>query len=436
MKKHICTLISILLILSISGCSNNNDTNNYVNSNSYDVNSENQTKNTNNKEINFTTPYDITECYLGYFIATTNDGRLYGMLDSNGNIVIDFTYDKLTFGADILKRRENIIYATTESGTGTIDFNENILIPFEFDEIKEYSKYCDYTFAKSKGDTYLISEDYTKSKIDIPLVRNDLLFINALSDNYFSAAISSTETAIYNLSCEQIATYILPFCKRVSENYICIQETINNEGTFSSKLSFFDTNFNLCSTIENSDLNYNSMAISDYASNETGIAELTDGKKVLVDFSTGEIITSAYKNIGKFYNEKAFAIDSNSSLSIIDYTGKTITSYNDIQGAFKLTSGVAITSNSDTYRLYNRDGQDIFNERFYSYDLTDEYLLIENLDGNYALINKHGNIAFDFGTITESTIYGYTKSNEFFNDDMYCAVIDNGESNTVYAYIN
>lgn len=439
MKKHICTLISVLLSISICGCSHNNT--NISNSNisleqNKDFNSNSKQEESIGKLITFTTPYDITECYLGNFIATTNDGRLYGMLDSNGNVVIDFTYDNLTFSTqDSGIRRENIIYATTEYGKGIIDFKGNTLVPFEFDWIQGYDKYSNYTFAKINNSTYIISDNYKKSEINISPDSS----IRQLGSNCFLVSKSIYEHSIYNMNGEVITTITnaqgLPlYIKQVSEDYICVQNPTVKDGIYSANISFYDNNFDLCSTIENNELHPTEFAISEYVSEKIGVGKLLYDEKVLVDYSTGKIITQEYKNIGKFYDGKAFAIDKNSSLYVIDSNGIVTNDYSHIE-AFKTTSNVAVSSNSGTYRLYNKKGNDIFNERFYSVDSTNEYLLVENLDGKYAFINGYGDIIFDFGTITDSTINGFTKSKEFFEDDMYCAIVDKGETYSVYAYI-
>lgn len=89
----------------------------------------------------------------GWFIARSKDNNLYGCLDSNGNIVLDFNYHQLTFDGD-----ENI-RATNEDGTSQIMDNAgNIVMTLEaneycvaMDEDRDFFLYCTYD---NNGRTY------------------------------------------------------------------------------------------------------------------------------------------------------------------------------------------------------------------------------------------------------------------------------------------
>ncbi len=402
MNKFISLIITLAIIVPSYGCSNqptsqnNTEPNSIINENTESTPNNVEIQNT--KHITFSTNYEIVECYMGYFIATTNDGRLYGVLDSNGNVAIDFIYDSLTFGSNKSQRRENVIYASTENGKGIIDFKGNILVPMEYNEIQQYEKFCDYTFASKSNNVYLISKNYESTIMNIT-APGGLKGFRTLGDNYFVVVTGVAERIIYNLNAEKIYSYDnkLVLNDRVSEKYVCFSEFYSENNTEYSITTIFDNDYNLCSTINEIYLRADSIS---YVSEETGIVETQNGEKVLIEYASGNITKDFDPNI---INDKTISVE----------------------------------HKSDTYRVYDSDGNDLFNERFYNAkEFSNEYVLLENLDGKEALINMYGEVMYDFGTITENSIFDYVKEQEFFNKEMYCAVVNNGNNYTVYAYIN
>lgn len=402
MKKFICLIMIFVFAVLFVGCNNKDDiqyefeTSSIVSDNIHSV--FNNVKAEKTKNITFSTEYEIVECCMGYFIATSNEGRLYGLLDSNGDIVIDFIYDNLTFGVNV---RENVIYAKSEEGKGIIDFKGDIIIALEYDEIKEYEEFCNYTFAKKSGDIYLLLENLEERILEIEVVRNDMGFIYPLGDSYFLARNSPDGNicdTIYDLDGQILLSHTgLPLmCDRVNKRYVAINEEYWENKTPYAKLSFYDNDFNLCSTVDTESY----IDFVENVSDETGIAELRDGEKVLVEYATGNVIKDFDPNINS-------------------------------------DDSISVQHKSDTYRVYDSNGNDLFNERFYDVEeLTNKYILLENLTGQKALINRYGEVMYDFGSITEDSIYGYVKEAEFLNEDMYCAVVGSDGNYTVYAYIN
>ena len=141
--QKIKLLLSIVLIaIFIIGCSVTDVSEQGIN---VSVNDSNESEENSKNEISFNTQYEIVDCYNGYFIATTNNGELYGMLNQNGDVVIDFNYAELTFGEI---KNNDIVYATNNNGQGVLDFNGNVVISLEYNQIKAFDKYNTYTFAK------------------------------------------------------------------------------------------------------------------------------------------------------------------------------------------------------------------------------------------------------------------------------------------------
>lgn len=402
MKKLASLIMILTVVMSSFGCSkqptsqNNSEPNSIINENTESTPNNVEIQNT--KYITFSTNYEIIECYMGYFIATTNDGRLYGVLDSKGNTVIDFIYDSLTFGSNETNRRENVIYASTEDGKGIIDFKGNIIIPMEYDEIQQYEKFCDYTFASKSNNIYLLSKNHESTIIDIT-APGGLRGFRALGNNYFVVVTGVVDRVIYNLKAEKIHSFENKpvLYDRVSEKYVCFSEFYLENNKEYSITTIFDNDYNLCCKINEIYLRGDLIS---YVSEETGIIELENGEKALIEYATGNITKDFDPNI---INDKT----------------------------------ISVKSKSDTYRVYDSNGNDLFNERFYNAkEFNNEYVLLENLDGQEALINMYGEVMYDFGTISENTIFEYVKEEEFFNKDMYCAIVNNGNNYTVYAYIN
>ncbi len=443
--KNFRILLSVILItMFICGCSNPDETTPSASETIEDISSE-VSNAISSKEIIFTTQYDIVECYNGCFIATTDNGNLYGMLNQNGDVAIDFIYKKLTFGSP---KNNNMVYATNENGQGVLDFNGNVVIPLEYNKIKEFEKYNTYTFATKDDVIYAVYKDNTNKKINATVIRNDIEFLDPLSDSCYMATVSSQERIIYDFEGNTLASYkgLHPLANRVGENYICVQETIYNQedNQYSTKMSFYDTNFNLCSTSKETNFDTNSFAITDNVNEEVGVVKLKNDEYALIEYATGNIISDKYigdnsrgiRGIESFVNGKTFA-KSDNGIIVLDENGKESLSLENPANHRMFTQGIAIVGINSNYNLYNINCEKILSESVYNYErLSNNYLIVENVNSEFALFNPYGEMLYDFGNISANEIYGKTKSMEYLNEEMYCAVVSNGVDNTVYIYMN
>lgn len=120
---------------------------------------------------------------------------------------------------------------------------------------------------------------------------------------------------------------------------------------------------------------------------------------------------------------------------MVDSDGTVLKTYES--GMKIIARNIIKKTSGDTTRLYDIEGNELFDERFYDVeDFNNGCVMVENVDNNYALISPDGDVLVDFGSFTEDSIYGNAIKTQLLADDMYCAVTSNSNSeNEVHAFV-
>ena len=110
-----------------------------------------------------------------------------------------------------------------------------------------------------------------------------------------------------------------------------------------------------------------------------------------------------YLYIREFNNDK-ICCEKENGLDIYDEDGnvKSIeleSGYSDIK--WELDNPIIAVKYGETYRLYNSEGQRITEDRYLSCDFRDKYVIIQNLNGEYGLMDESGEMKVPFGQIAE-----------------------------------
>ncbi|MCD8025688.1 MAG: WG repeat-containing protein [Clostridiales bacterium] len=385
-------------------------------------------------EIGFTTPYEIIECLSGYFIATSNDGKLYGMLDSNGNTVIDFEYDELSFGS---QDKAEYVSAYLEGKYGTLDLNGNVMVPLEYAQALDFESYLNYTDAVKDGDNYIVSKD--GSTVITPAL--DSNYLNVLSDNcYYATKLEDTGSigGFYDMEGNLLLGDVREYRpKSVDGNYILWGEyTWDTSGRIAStQIELYDASMNYIADIGEvggiiaATLSANLTVVT----NDVGLFK--GSTYYLINCSDGSVCSDSYED-AEVYDEKVYGYSTDGgNLCMVDSDGTVLKTYES--GMKIIARNIIKKTSGDTTRLYDVEGNELFDERFYDVeDFNNGCVMVENVDNNYALISPDGDVLVDFGSFTEDSIYGNAIKTQLFANDMYCAVTSNSNSeNEVHAFV-
>ena len=186
--------------------------------------------------------------------------------------------------------------------------------------------------------------------------------------------------------------------------------------------------------------------------------QMDDGFKVIYNIEDGQS-TSKYKSIGEFRDGKAFAVDMDNNIKIIDTSGKAINK-NDIEVAdYKentdsLKSGTMTESElekeknqdikkegqtsflkfenekKDCFKLYSLIKEDVIKGTWKDVKFVgNDFVLLQNEDDKYGVIDKDGKTVVEFGEFSKDELLNASYCNSGIT-----VVKQNGNKNDVYYY--
>ena len=88
------------------------------------------------KKYDFETEYQVIAGANGYFIAKNQKGE-YGLLDREGEKAVGFDYSEMEFPKDTMQYQ--CIKVKQNKNWGIVDYDENTLVPLNFEKVSEYS---------------------------------------------------------------------------------------------------------------------------------------------------------------------------------------------------------------------------------------------------------------------------------------------------------
>ena len=419
------------------------------------------------KKYDFETEYQVVAGANGYFIAKNQKGE-YGLLDSEGEKAVGFDYSEMEFPKDTMQYQ--YIKVKQNKNWGIVDYDENILVPLNFEKVSEYSNGNTIAAGYNGNTTYLydlkgkeqkkqltgsgsysvISDTVFWGKEDIRNEKDNTLVKleeNKLLDkkkNSLVVKVGDTHYAVQRYTTQLTGNLETDQNIEVYEKDEKTQDILPEEEWVKDKDSTVKGSLKLIKAVSDKNI------IADM--------QMDDGFKVIYNIEDGQS-TSKYKSIGEFRDGKAFAVDMDNNIKIIDTSGKAINK-NDIEVAdYKentdsLKSGTMTESELEKEKNQDikKEGQTSFlkfenekKDRFKLYSLTKEdvikgtwkdvkfvgndFVLLQNEDDKYGVIDKDGKTVVEFGKFSKDELLNASYCNSGIT-----VVKQNGNKNDVYYY--
>ena len=419
------------------------------------------------KKYDFETEYQVIAGANGYFIAKNQKGE-YGLLDSEGEKAVGFDYSEMEFPEDTIQYQ--YIKVKQNKNWGIVDYDENTLVPLNFEKVSEYSNGNTIAAGYNGNTTYLydlkgkeqkkqltgsgsysvISDTVFWGKEDIRNEKDNTLVKleeNNLLDkkkNSLVVKVGDTHYAVQKYNTQLTGHLETDQNIEVYEKDEKTQDILPEEEWVKDKDSTVKGSLKLIKAVSDKNI------IADM--------QMDDGFKVIYNIEDGQS-TSKYKSIGEFRDGKAFAVDMDNNIKIIDTSGKAINK-NDIEVAdYKentdsLKSGTMTESELEKEKNQDikKEGQTSFlkfenekKDRFKLYSLTKEdvikgtwkdvkfvgndFVLLQNEDDKYGVIDKDGKTVVEFGKFSKDELLNASYCNSGIT-----VVKQNGNKNDVYYY--
>ena len=345
------------------------------------------------------TGFDLEGCEFesekqGFYIYKASSVDLYGMVDANGNVVLPAVYDEMEF-LDI--QGDVVVKVLIEGKWGVYDTNGNqVLLP-------------EYEMIESGKSKYLVQKDGKQSLLD-----KDGNLIKELTNEYvriegddFLIAQPQMMNELYDMNENKISEYGIFYENNLDKSDKELIYTLTGENSDSYRV--IDSNGNTVFQQENnsgeSKEGYSVAFVSSdrYLTLQKWILGSLEGKNeyYLYDMIEQKQSDIKYLYIREFNNDK-ICCEKENGLDIYDEDGnvKSVeleSGYSDIK--WELDNPIIAVKYGETYRLYNSEGQRITEDRYLSCDFRDKYVIIQNLNGEYGLMDESGEMKVPFGQI-------------------------------------
>ena len=419
------------------------------------------------KKYDFETEYQVVTGANGYFIAK-NQQEEYGLLDREGEKAVGFDYSEMEFPKDTMQYQ--YIKVKQNKNWGIVDYDENTLVPLNFEKVSEYSNGNTIAAGYNGKTTYLydlkgkqqkkqltgsgsysvISDTVFWGKEDIRNEKDNTLVKleeNSLLDkkkNSLAVKVGDTHYAVQKYTTQLTGNLETDQNIEVYEKDEKTQYILPEEEWVKDKDSTVKGSLKLIKAVSDKNI------IADM--------QMDDGFRVIYNIEDGQS-TSKYKSIGEFRDGKAFAVDMDNNIKIIDTSGKAINK-NDIEVADckentdSLKSGTMTESELEKEKNQDikKEGQTSFlkfenekKDRFKLYSLTKEdvikgtwkdvkfvgndFVLLQNEDDKYGVIDKDGKTVVEFGKFSKDELLNASYCNSGIT-----VVKQNGNKNDVYYY--
>lgn len=359
----------------------------------------------------------LTDCEVsvgqnGYYIVESVDTSLYGLVDANGTSILPMEYDDINF-SELENANAVIVYA--EGKYGLYDCQGREILPVTYDKIDE-----------GGGERYLVEKDGKQSIIglDGSLVADLQGTYEALYGNSFLSAIEMADdgcmyTELYDLDENKIQVSVSKDKKanlgKMESIIIDGTELLLVNGIYDMLSSDFYMLLNadgeeVCSVISDQEttaersslFSVNSDKILGMKSWSWGSAE-SSGTYYLYNISTQTRSEEEYSSIIDFgegiYAQREDGVD------LYGRDGNLIRTieFEENDGIeLSIYHSLIVVQYGDTYRVYNSEGKEVTEDRYLDFYSYQNHLLVQNLDGEYGMMNEQGEMVIPFGMIQEN----------------------------------
>lgn len=423
------------------------------------------------KTATFKTEFEVTEAADGYYILKDPVSGLFGLYDGNGDEVIACEYDEMYFPEDSVGY--DYLLVKQGSNWGVLDYKGKTLIDLKYDSIDAYDNgntvaaaydgnVTEVFNSKGKqigtlhGEYSVISDDLFKSEEDIKTLKDSVVLNFEKEQLLFTK--KGTDVKVANA--EKIGKNIIAdFNVGSSDNENVSDEKYGKINTYRYLKVFDESGEQILKitpdeawTEDEDEEVRGGIRLDRVISDHCVVVRLMGYKKdhlTIYDTEAKEF-SSLYMNIGKFYDGKAFAVDEDEELHIINESGKIVSddpvSIDDYErlGLKKYKNDpFAIFKEKDedeTYRLYSLKSSSPLDTVFLTVtfkrdsdnnEICEGYPLVSNEDKEYVILDLDGSPLFNYGEFDKEDLVNRT----IYSDSCVCVVVDEGGKNCVYSYI-
>ena len=351
--------------------------------------------------------YDCDYGKQGYYIVKSESG-LYGLVDADGNMVLPAEYDEMEF---VNFEDQILVKLKAEGKWGVYDGTGKEILPMEYDEIQEGNS------------RYLVTQDDRQS-----ILESDGTLVKELSDTYtrldgddflvlIDTSVDSAKSNLYDIN-ENLLADFGNFTNHNDKELI-----YGLTSTHSDYFEVIDKNGETIYEQENdkniSERGYAASFLSSdrYLQIQGGLLGPTfgDNEYYLYDMISQEKNETKYIRMYYFDKDIIFC-GKEDGADIYDEDGnvKSLTFESGYSDMYVDSENALIAVNyGETCRIYDSEGNRVTEDRYLLCDFQGEYAILENLDGEFGIMYKDGEMVLPFGTITsEDPGYDYEYNGE------------------------
>lgn len=437
-RKLVVTVFISALMLSLSGCNSNIDSDTKVQeSNTIDSAEPNEEEIDSQEEnevasTGFSTEYTVENAKDGYFIVSKLDGALYGLLDSYGNEVLPLEYDNITFPES---SEAKAVIVEVEGKKGVFDYKGNEIFPVEYDNISSRGTNSTMYLVQKENVQRLMTlsgEEEKKLQGTYDAVLSDAFLVQGFARNFELDSAMSVYSLDEELLCkldlekEDIRSGLPLFMEGVdglmevfsNDNYSSLMD---KEGKilYTTATPTDGRNFGIYG-LENNNL----------------FRIYSNGKEKLYNLSTGQTGEEEYKEIIYADKNLVFAVREDGNVDVYDMNGekgKTL----DLSAEHIIVNNntaLIVAKYGETYRIYDKDGNELSDNRYLDVEPIENYWLIQNLEGEYGLIGPGGEMVIPFGEVGEETYNGLEWKDVYSFNDTFCIVTESSSGSNVWLF--
>lgn len=433
-RKYVVLLVmTMVLFVCLFGCNGDDSENQNTSENdnvSIDTNTEEGKTEQEDLSLStgFSTEYTVEDAKDGYFIVSKLNGTLYGLLDSYGREVMPVENDKMIFPES---EEARAVMVSTEGKAGVYDYNGNEIIPIGNNQISNYGKNSKLYLVQQDGIQRIVGLDGTEQKElkgTYDYIWNDLFLV----DGYNSDA--KCADTVYNLDEE-----LLYECDTESE-YVDIDLTDDIEGWVKLwpsneapiRAALMDTSGKIIFTS------------TECGPTDWDIESLQDDQLFRIHGENYKFYNLATKTVSEQEYSEIVRADDNTILATrLDGDVDVYNMNGELEKTLDLSaenliiakgSSIIVAQYGGTYRIYNKDGEELSDERYLGATPVENYWMIINLDGQYGLMDNTGSMCIEFGLIGENTYEGKEWKNTYVFDDRFCIITENAEGSNVWIF--
>lgn len=375
----------------------------------------------------------------GYFIIRKESTGLCSLVNANGEEVLPAEYDSMIFPKP---KTAEAVYVKAENKWGIFDYNGTEILPIEYDAIDAYGNESEHYLAEKDGKQYIIGLDGTLERelqgVYSQIFGNSFLCTNRENEGLDSFWMENpsflshyTIDAVYNLNEEKI------YEQNVQENYNDISYHVCNgkdriliydENSSSwddfgvSRNKLIDENGNTLCPISDSLMSGSDNVRGygfDFTENDSLLILRSYNKNYegrqegyLYNINTNEISDAYYTTITCSDEDEIYAVTHEKTIDIYGNDGildRSISFEDSDKIAIEDGSSLILAKYGNTFRIYDKDGMEISDERYLGGTWIEDYALLENMNGQYGLMDPKGKMVVPFGALdfeeNDSSLY-------------------------------